>query len=159
MKSKQSFLFQQEMNTIKVNSVTVYRVLTPIPVAARYKAWVCGCSLVGIPDSKTARGVDVYLVWVLCVYGRVFCVGLITRPEESYRLWWVSECDREASILRRRRPTRGCCDMKNNIIITNRTRFYCNIELLCECVIDLYCRFMWPCIINVGEERTNGWHK
>jgi len=20
-------------------------------------------------------------------------------------------------------------------------------------------RFMWPCIINVGEERTNGWHK
>jgi len=22
-----------------------------------------------------------------------------------------------------------------------------------------YFRFMWPCIINVGEERTNGWHK
>jgi len=20
-------------------------------------------------------------------------------------------------------------------------------------------RFMWPCIIKVGEERTNGWHK
>ena len=20
-------------------------------------------------------------------------------------------------------------------------------------------RFVWPCIINVGEERTNGWHK
>jgi len=20
-------------------------------------------------------------------------------------------------------------------------------------------RFMWPCIINVGEERTNRWHR
>jgi coenzyme F420-reducing hydrogenase gamma subunit len=35
---------------------------------------------------------------------RVFCVGLITRPEESYRLWCL-ECDREASIMRRPWPT------------------------------------------------------
>jgi len=33
--------------------------------------------------------------------GRGFCVGPITRPKESYRLWCVSEYDREASILRR----------------------------------------------------------
>jgi hypothetical protein len=32
--------------------------------------------------------------------GRGLCVGLITRPEEFYRVWCVSECDREAPILR-----------------------------------------------------------
>jgi hypothetical protein len=28
--------------------------------------------------------------------GRGLRVGLITRPEESYRVWCVSKCDREA---------------------------------------------------------------
>jgi hypothetical protein len=37
--------------------------------------------------------------------GRGLCVGLITRPEEC----GVSECDREASIMRRPWPSRGCC--------------------------------------------------
>ena len=32
--------------------------------------------------------------------GRGLCVGLITRPEESYRLWCVVVCGREASIMR-----------------------------------------------------------
>jgi hypothetical protein len=41
--------------------------------------------------------------------GRGFCVGLITRREECYRVWCVSECDREASIMRRPWPARGCC--------------------------------------------------
>jgi len=36
--------------------------------------------------------------------GRGLCVGLITRPEESYR---VSECDHESSITRRPWPTRA----------------------------------------------------
>jgi hypothetical protein len=40
--------------------------------------------------------------------GRGLCVGLITRPEESYRMWCVSECDRVAWILRRPWPTGGC---------------------------------------------------
>jgi hypothetical protein len=35
-------------------------------------------------------------------------VGPITRPEESYRVWCVSECDCEASIMRRPWPTGGC---------------------------------------------------
>jgi hypothetical protein len=36
------------------------------------------------------------------------CVGLITVPR-SFDGRGVSECDREASILRRPLPTRGCC--------------------------------------------------
>jgi hypothetical protein len=30
-----------------------------------------------------------------------FCDELITRPEESYRLWWVVLCDLETSSMRR----------------------------------------------------------
>jgi hypothetical protein len=40
---------------------------------------------------------------------RGLCVGLLTHPEESYRVWCVSECDREASIMGRPWPNRGCC--------------------------------------------------
>jgi hypothetical protein len=29
--------------------------------------------------------------------GRGLCDGLITRPEESYRLWCVSQCDQKES--------------------------------------------------------------
>jgi hypothetical protein len=43
-----------------------------------------------------------------CVLGRGLCVGLITHPEESYRMCGVSECDREALTMRRPWPTRGC---------------------------------------------------
>ena len=35
------------------------------------------------------------------------CVGLITRPEESYTECVVSECDYKASIGRRPWPPRG----------------------------------------------------
>jgi len=37
--------------------------------------------------------------------GRGLCDGLITRPEESYRLWCVAECDLETSRMRRPWPT------------------------------------------------------
>jgi hypothetical protein len=36
--------------------------------------------------------------------GRGLCDGLITRPEESYRLWRVVVCDQETSNTRRLRP-------------------------------------------------------
>jgi len=39
----------------------------PIPVAARSKARVCGLSLAGITGSIPAGGMDVCLLWVLCV--------------------------------------------------------------------------------------------
>jgi hypothetical protein len=39
--------------------------------------------------------------------GRGLCDGLITRPEESYRLWCVV-CDLETSWMRRPWPTGGC---------------------------------------------------
>ena len=77
----------------------------PIPEAARSKAWVCGHSFAGTAGSNPAGNTDVCRVFSC----RGLCVGLITRPEESYRVCGVSERDREASIMRRHWPTRGCC--------------------------------------------------
>ena len=41
--------------------------LLPIAVAARSKAWVCGCSLARIAGSNPAGGMDVCLLSMLCV--------------------------------------------------------------------------------------------
>jgi hypothetical protein len=58
-------------------------------VAARSKAWVCGRLLAGIAGSNRAGDMDVCLSCECCVLSvSVLCVGLITSPEESYRMWW-----------------------------------------------------------------------
>jgi hypothetical protein len=49
--------------------------------------------------------------------GKGLCVGLITRPEESYRLWRVVVCDREAPMMKRPWPTGGCCAIEKNLQI------------------------------------------
>jgi hypothetical protein len=50
---------------------------------------------------------DVCLLWVFVLSGRGFCVGLITHPEQSYQVWCLSECDRDASIMSGPWPTGG----------------------------------------------------
>ena len=49
--------------------------------------------------------------------GRSLCVGLVTRPEVSYRVC-LSECDREALTMEPW-PTKGCCDMGRRDITPN----------------------------------------
>jgi hypothetical protein len=74
-----------------------------IPVAARSKAWVCSRLLAGIVGSNPT-GIWMSVSCECCVLaGKGLCVGLITRPEESYRLWCVCvcECHRKSSKLRR----------------------------------------------------------
>jgi hypothetical protein len=39
-----------------------YMSFPPIPVAARSKAWVCGCLLSGIAGSNPAKGIDAFLL-------------------------------------------------------------------------------------------------
>jgi hypothetical protein len=49
-----------------------------------------------------------FVCWEYCVLSGIrFCDGLITRPEESYRLWCVVVCDLEPSWMRRPWPTGG----------------------------------------------------
>ena len=55
--------------------------------------------------------------------GRVLCDGLITRPEESYRLWCVVVCDLETSWMRRPWPTGGLSHQKQTNKQTNK-RYY-----------------------------------
>jgi len=61
----------------------------PIPVAAHSRMWVCGRSLAGITGSIPAAG-GMAVSYECCVLsGRGLYVGLITRPEESYRVWCI----------------------------------------------------------------------
>ena len=71
------------------------QVYLPVPVAARSKAWVCGRSPAEMVGSNPTRGMDVCLLGVFVLSGRGLCDELITRPEESYRLWYVVVCDLE----------------------------------------------------------------
>jgi hypothetical protein len=86
-------------------------------VAARSKAWVWGLSLAGIVGSDPAGLMDVCLVCYV-LSGRGLCDGLITRPEESYRLCCVVVHDLETSRIRRPWPTGGCCDKYKKKIST-----------------------------------------
>jgi hypothetical protein len=53
---------------------------------------------------------------VSCEYsvlsGRCLCDEVITRAENSYRMWCVVVCDLETSWIRRPWPTRCCCAQK-----------------------------------------------
>jgi hypothetical protein len=75
-------------------------------VAARSKAWVCGRLLAAIAGSNLTGSMNV--CHECCVLlDRGFCVWLIRRPEESYRVWCVKS-DSEASIMRTSWPTVSC---------------------------------------------------
>jgi hypothetical protein len=68
----------------------------PIPVGVRSKAWVYGSSSAEIVGSNPTVGMDVCCE--CCVLSdKGLCDELITRPEESYRLWCVVVCDLETS--------------------------------------------------------------
>ena len=61
---------------------------------------------------------DHCLLWVLCLLsGRNLCERLITRPEESYRLWCVVVCDLETSWMRRPWPTGAVAPKTNNVFV------------------------------------------
>ena len=63
--------------------------------ASRRKALASCHSLAGIAGSNSAGGMDVCLLWMLFVmWGRGLRIGLISRPEESHRVWcvWVWSC-------------------------------------------------------------------
>jgi len=52
--------------------------------------------------------------------GRGLCDDLITRPEESYRLWCVVVCDLETSWMRRAWPTGGLLHQKQTNLFQTR---------------------------------------
>jgi hypothetical protein len=63
--------------------------VTPIPMAARSEAWVCSLSFDVIWDLNPAGCMDICVLRCCVWSGIVLCIGLITRPEESYQMLWV----------------------------------------------------------------------
>ena len=74
----------------------------------RLERWSAAAELLGL-WVRIPPGTWIPVPCACCVLsGSGLCDGLITRPEESYRLCCVlSKCHREASILRRPWPTGG----------------------------------------------------
>jgi hypothetical protein len=50
--------------------------------------------------------------------GRGLCDGLITRPEESYRLWRVVVCDRETSKNEEAKARYGAVKIQRQWVVT-----------------------------------------
>ena len=85
-------------------------------MAKRSKAYVCGRSPAKIVGSNSVGGMDVCCE--CCVLSGVgLCEELITRPEESCRLWCVVLRDLETSRMRRPRRAlgRSAVGKKNHI--------------------------------------------
>ena len=76
-----------------INFIHLHNIYLPIPVAARSKASVYGRLPAEIVVSNST-GAWMSVCCECCVSsGRSLCDELITRPEESYRLWCVVVCD------------------------------------------------------------------
>jgi len=81
----------------------------PIPVAVRSETWVCGRSLAEIMVSNPAGGQGcLSLVSVVRCQAQV-SASAWSLVQRSLTECGVSECNLEASIIRRPWPTRGCC--------------------------------------------------
>ena len=72
------------------------------PQTYAFKTWICGRLLDKIAGSNPAGRMEVCILRVLCVLSdRGFCVCLITRLEESYRVcvfWCVCVCVSECNF-------------------------------------------------------------
>ena len=64
--------------------------------------------------SNPAGGTDVCCCECCVLSGSSLCDELISRPEESYRVWFVVVCDLEISWMRRPWPTGGLSRQKKN---------------------------------------------
>jgi hypothetical protein len=62
--------------------------------------------------------------------GRGLCDELITRPEESYWLWYIVVCDLENSWMRRPWPTVGCRARTNKqtVKLNNTPNILCDYK-------------------------------
>jgi hypothetical protein len=80
----------------------------PVPVAAWSKALVYDRSPDEIVGSNPSGGARMFVSCECCVlWGRGLCDELITRPEESCRLWCVVVCDLETLRMKRSWLTGG----------------------------------------------------
>jgi hypothetical protein len=92
----------------------VYNVFWPVPVTGRSKAMVCERLSAETVVANHTGVTDACLLWMFCVVRRP-CDELITRPEESYRVWCVIVRDLEISWMRRPLPTGAVAPEEKNV--------------------------------------------
>ena len=101
----------------------------------RAKVQVCGHLIrlwVRIPP-----GAWIYVAYECCVLsGRRLCDGLITRPEEPFRLWCVILCDPETWIITRSWPALGSNATRNNCICIYIYIYIYVCVCVCVCVLN-----------------------
>jgi len=74
---------------IKYEKMSAIMQFVSMLLAAPSKAWVCGHSLAGIAGSNPTGRYGWLNLLSGVLSGRGLCDGLITHPEESYRVWCV----------------------------------------------------------------------
>ena len=97
--------------------IYIYIYIKPIPLAARSKAWVWAVRLLGL-WVRIPPGVWISVCCECCVLpGRGLCIGLITRPGESDRVWCVQ-------WVWSRNPVRGGHDPELDRSATEKNYIY-----------------------------------
>ena len=86
--------------------------------------------------------------------GRGLCDELITRPEESYRLWCVVVCDLETSRMRRPWPALGRSDTekKNGHYFIHFNWDFCCLHTLCKKMRIFIKKFIYKNILENSLE-------
>ena len=79
----------------------------------------------------------IYVCWDCVLSGTGLCDELISRPDESYWLWWVVVCDLETSRMRRPWPALGrSVTAKKNIYIY--IYIYIYTHTTCYTILKIY---------------------
>jgi len=113
----------------------------PIPVAAWSKAWECGRWLAGTARSIPAGGARMSVSCECCVLSGL-CVGVITHPQESYRLCCVWVCS--WSFDQKERPSPDNGPKRDGKKLINKLSLNCQISMFSH-------RYVWGF-------RSSGWH-
>ena len=102
-------------------------------MVARSKAWVCDRSRTGIVVSNPAGAWVSFSCECRMLLGRGCCVGLITRPEESYGVWcvwvWSWILDNEEALAHW-----GCCKKTRENFVSNVALWHIHTHV-CHAVV------------------------
>src|SRR5215469_9564046 len=120
-----TYFRQIELISIYIGSSNMFRLLSIIILRVCRSQWPygvrCRSSVARLIRSwvRIPPGEWMFVFCECCVLsGRGLCDGLITRPEESYRLWCVVVCDQETSKTRRLKPANGLWKIQPQWVVT-----------------------------------------
>jgi hypothetical protein len=84
--------------------------------------------------------------------GRGLCAGLITRPEESYRLWRVVVCDQQTSKTRRLKPATGLWKIQPQWVVNDKKTLWIIHPIIIIIIISL--ELPYPLIYSMINVRV-----